>query len=118
MLGETNVCALCNGGGYAEYVAVPAGQVLPIPPSLHLVQPQQQQPHQSAANYSKVPVIATAALDKRLWLTAAACIPEAYFTVWHNMFQQCNIFGERYAYTSIMHSSFLALAHSWFFCMR
>jgi NADPH:quinone reductase len=25
------VCALCNGGGYAEYVAVPAGQVLPIP---------------------------------------------------------------------------------------
>jgi putative PIG3 family NAD(P)H quinone oxidoreductase len=26
------VVALCNGGGYAEYVAVPAGQVLPIPP--------------------------------------------------------------------------------------
>lgn len=26
-----NVCALCNGGGYAEYVAVPQGQVLPIP---------------------------------------------------------------------------------------
>lgn len=25
------VCALCNGGGYAEYVAVPHGQVLPIP---------------------------------------------------------------------------------------
>jgi NADPH2:quinone reductase len=25
------VCALCNGGGYAEYVAVPQGQVLPIP---------------------------------------------------------------------------------------
>ena len=25
------VVALCNGGGYAEYVAVPAGQVLPIP---------------------------------------------------------------------------------------
>jgi NADPH:quinone reductase len=25
------VCALTNGGGYAEYVAVPAGQVLPIP---------------------------------------------------------------------------------------
>jgi NADPH:quinone reductase len=25
------VCALCNGGGYAECVAVPAGQVLPIP---------------------------------------------------------------------------------------
>ncbi|HKU81848.1 MAG TPA: NAD(P)H-quinone oxidoreductase [Candidatus Tumulicola sp.] len=25
------VCALCNGGGYAELVAVPQGQVLPIP---------------------------------------------------------------------------------------
>ncbi|MGJ8527967.1 NAD(P)H-quinone oxidoreductase [Maritalea sp.] len=25
------VIALCNGGGYAEYVAVPAGQVLPLP---------------------------------------------------------------------------------------
>lgn len=25
------VCALCNGGGYAEFVAVPHGQVLPIP---------------------------------------------------------------------------------------
>ena len=25
------VVALCNGGGYAEYVAVPAGQVLPTP---------------------------------------------------------------------------------------
>ncbi|GGF46555.1 NAD(P)H quinone oxidoreductase [Youhaiella tibetensis] len=28
------VLALCNGGGYAEYVAVPAGQVLPIPVGL------------------------------------------------------------------------------------
>lgn len=27
----TRVAALCNGGGYAEYVAVPAGQVLEVP---------------------------------------------------------------------------------------
>ncbi len=27
----TAVCALCNGGGYAEWVAVPHGQVLPMP---------------------------------------------------------------------------------------
>lgn len=27
------VCALTNGGGYAEYVVVPAGQLLPIPPA-------------------------------------------------------------------------------------
>ncbi|XP_058073216.1 uncharacterized protein LOC131221927 [Magnolia sinica] len=30
------VCALLSGGGYAEKVAVPAGQVLPIPPSVSL----------------------------------------------------------------------------------
>lgn len=27
----TRVCALCNGGGYAGYVVVPAGQCLPVP---------------------------------------------------------------------------------------
>ncbi|MGO4752626.1 NAD(P)H-quinone oxidoreductase [Streptomyces sp. 2MCAF27] len=31
------VCALLAGGGYAEKVAVPAGQVLPVPPGLDLV---------------------------------------------------------------------------------
>jgi NADPH2:quinone reductase len=31
------VVALCNGGGYAEYVAVPAGQVLPLPAGWSLV---------------------------------------------------------------------------------
>jgi putative PIG3 family NAD(P)H quinone oxidoreductase len=30
------VCALTNGGGYAEYVAVPAGQCLPVPAGLQL----------------------------------------------------------------------------------
>ena len=33
LLGQ-QVCALCNGGGYAEYVAVPAGQCLSIPNGL------------------------------------------------------------------------------------
>lgn len=32
------VCALCNGGGYAEYVAVPAAQVLPVPRGLSMLQ--------------------------------------------------------------------------------
>ncbi|MBP8306138.1 MAG: NAD(P)H-quinone oxidoreductase [Burkholderiaceae bacterium] len=32
------VCALTNGGGYAEYVAVPAGQVLPVPAGLSMLQ--------------------------------------------------------------------------------
>jgi NADPH2:quinone reductase len=32
------VCALVNGGGYAEYVAVPAGQCLPIPAGWSLEQ--------------------------------------------------------------------------------
>ncbi|MGF2945263.1 NAD(P)H-quinone oxidoreductase [Mycobacterium sp. Lab-001] len=31
------VCALLAGGGYAEYVAVPAGQVLPIPDGVDLI---------------------------------------------------------------------------------
>jgi putative PIG3 family NAD(P)H quinone oxidoreductase len=36
-VGDT-VCALCNGGGYAQFVAVPAGQTLPIPEGLSLEQ--------------------------------------------------------------------------------
>ena len=32
------VCALTNGGGYAEYVNVPAGQVLPVPRGLSMLQ--------------------------------------------------------------------------------
>ncbi|MGV8966403.1 MAG: NAD(P)H-quinone oxidoreductase [Cellulomonas sp.] len=31
------VCALLSGGGYADLVAVPAAQLLPVPPSLDLV---------------------------------------------------------------------------------
>lgn len=30
------VCALLSGGGYAEKVAVPAGQVFPVPPGISL----------------------------------------------------------------------------------
>ena len=32
------VVALCNGGGYAQYVAVPAGQVLPLPDTWSFVE--------------------------------------------------------------------------------
>jgi NADPH:quinone reductase len=32
------VCALVAGGGYAEYCAAPAGQCLPVPPSLTMVE--------------------------------------------------------------------------------
>ena len=32
------VCALLSGGGYAEYVTAPAGQVLPLPPGIDLKQ--------------------------------------------------------------------------------
>ncbi len=34
----TQVCALVNGGGYAEFVAVPAGQCLPVPQGLSLIE--------------------------------------------------------------------------------
>lgn len=50
------VCALTNGGGYAEFCAVPSGQVLPVP--------------------------------KGMDMKTAACIPESFFTVWHNVFQR------------------------------
>jgi NADPH:quinone reductase len=48
------VCALLQGGGYAEYCTVDEGQVLPIPGELTMVE--------------------------------AASLPEAYFTVWSNVF--------------------------------
>ena len=32
------VCALCNGGAYAEYVSVPTGQCLPIPDNLSFIE--------------------------------------------------------------------------------
>lgn len=32
------VCALLSGGGYAEKAAVPAGQVLPLPPGISLIE--------------------------------------------------------------------------------
>lgn len=32
------IVALCNGGGYADYVVVPAGQVLPVPPGWSLTE--------------------------------------------------------------------------------
>jgi NADPH2:quinone reductase len=32
------ICALVNGGGYAEYCVVPAGQCLPVPASLDLIE--------------------------------------------------------------------------------
>ncbi len=32
------VCALTNGGGYAQYATAPAGQVLPVPTGLSMVQ--------------------------------------------------------------------------------
>jgi NADPH2:quinone reductase len=55
------VCALLAGGGYSEYVAVPAGQVLAVPGALSMVE--------------------------------AASLPEAYFTVWSNVFE----FGQLHA---------------------
>jgi NADPH2:quinone reductase len=48
------VCALLQGGGYAEYCTADEGQVLPIPGSLDMIE--------------------------------AASLPEAYFTVWSNVF--------------------------------
>jgi len=53
------VCALLTGGGYAEYVAVPAVQCLPAP--------------------------------EPLTLEEAAALPEAFFTVWLNVFERARL---------------------------
>ncbi len=53
------VCALLEGGGYAEYVAVRATQVLPVPKGLSDIE--------------------------------AAVLPEAFFTVWYNVFQKAHL---------------------------
>lgn len=53
------VCALVNGGGYAQFARAPVGQCLPIPDGL-------------------TPVM-------------AAALPEACFTVWHNLWQRAQL---------------------------
>ncbi len=58
------VCALVNGGGYAELCAVPEGQVMPVPAGLSDVE--------------------------------AAALPETFFTVWANVFDDAKLLaGER-----------------------
>lgn len=50
------VCALVNGGGYAEFCVAPEATTLPAPQGLSLIE--------------------------------AAAMPEAVFTVWHNIFER------------------------------
>eukprot|EP01138_Halocafeteria_seosinensis_P005672 gb/GECG01005799.1/.p1 GENE.gb/GECG01005799.1/~~gb/GECG01005799.1/.p1 ORF type:complete len:580 (+),score=46.84 gb/GECG01005799.1/:1-1740(+) len=71
----TPVVALLNGGGYAEYVAVPASQVLPQPnmSGQGIVNPFED---------VDVPLV-NAKPDNNVVETAA--IPESFFTVWHNL---------------------------------
>jgi NADPH2:quinone reductase len=54
-------CALLPGGGYAEYVVVPAAHCLPVPAGMGLRE--------------------------------AACLPEALFTVWSNVFLRAGLKG-------------------------
>ena len=59
------VCCLLAGGGYAEYCAAPAAQVLPVPQGMSMVE--------------------------------AAGVPETFFTVWTNVFDQAGLKpGERF----------------------
>jgi NADPH2:quinone reductase len=50
------VCALVNGGGYADYAVAPEATTLPVPEGLSMIE--------------------------------AAALPEAVFTVWHNVFER------------------------------
>lgn len=58
------VCALVNGGGYAQYCVAKIGQLLPVPEGMGNIE--------------------------------AAALPEALFTVWHNLVQRGQLSaGER-----------------------
>ncbi len=64
------VCALTNGGGYAEYCAVPAGQTLPIPAVSALAKrPPFRKPSSPSGRMSSSWV--SCSLAKAFWSTAA-----------------------------------------------
>ena len=63
-IGE-QVCALLSGGGYAEQVAVPAGQLLPVPKSTTLIEAAAL-PETACTVYSNVFVIARLAPGETL----------------------------------------------------
>lgn len=66
-----NVCALLAGGGYAERVAVPAAQVLPIPQGLSLVEAAAL-PEVFATAYLNIYMEAKAQVGERVLLHAGA----------------------------------------------
>lgn len=79
------VCALLSGGGYAEYVAAPEGQCLPIPEKFSFVE--------------------------------AAAIPETFFTVWTNVFEDGDLKKDE---TILIHggsggigTTAIQMAHQW-----
>ncbi|WP_328859240.1 NAD(P)H-quinone oxidoreductase [Williamsia herbipolensis] len=65
------VCALLAGGGYAEFVAVPAGQVLPVPGSLDLVSAAAL-PEVAATVWSNLSMTAGLAADDLLLIQGGA----------------------------------------------
>ncbi|KQR99740.1 NAD(P)H-quinone oxidoreductase [Williamsia sp. Leaf354] len=65
------VCALLAGGGYAEFVAVPAGQVLPVPESLDLVSAAAL-PEVAATVWSNLSMTAGLAADDLLLIQGGA----------------------------------------------
>ncbi|MGJ0118902.1 NAD(P)H-quinone oxidoreductase [Williamsia sp. MIQD14] len=65
------VCALLAGGGYAEFVAVPAGQVLPVPGSVDLVSAAAL-PEVAATVWSNLSMTAGLAADDLLLIQGGA----------------------------------------------
>ena len=64
------VCALLAGGGYATRVAVPAGQVMPVPDGVDLVTAAAL-PEVAATVWSNVMMVAGLAAGDTFWCTAA-----------------------------------------------
>lgn len=64
------VCALLDGGGYADQVAVPATQVMPIPPGLSIVEAAAV-PEVACTVYSNLAMVAGLAGDQNVLIHGA-----------------------------------------------
>ena len=75
------VCALLSGGGYAELVAVPVGQLLPIPKGLGLVAAAAL-PEVACTVWSNVFLVAHLRPPRPCWCTAVAAASARWRSSW------------------------------------
>jgi putative PIG3 family NAD(P)H quinone oxidoreductase len=87
------VCALLAGGGYAEFVAVPAGQVMPVPETVDL-------PHAAALPEVACTVWSNLAMTAQLRAGQVALIHGGASGIGTHAIQVCRALGSRVAVTA------------------